>query len=582
MKIICKNQNKKNMPECEKCGIYCKSAKYLIKHQKTAKYCAKYQDIIFVCRRCNFNTKGIKNIEAHATECTGETVIKNPLAEMVNAKEKAEDEKRLLIIKNTQLETRLKSKDMSIMNLQLRLQFEQMKNKIYSNIIQTQTDINIDDIIKEEEGVIHVFNFENGNIPLVVHEFATQKKESYVIEPPKPKPRRKIRRVKIEEPVTDIVVEQDDDEKKVVKKKTYRTVKEYIKTSEKELGSKLQEYVVRVDKEIDQIVYNNFDVSHKDITESLEKLFDAIISSRVYTVSLSSMQKLRKKLLGKLTLVEYTTLLHEHVKRLNDIFSGRKCTQKKINKIVSSALTPLDMRLAFYSGYTNMNIEIDDVQKFGLALEILTEHQKMFVPYKKQTFFKSIRNYSLSLFELRDCVERCMINRYGFQNVIYLVRPKSTSKDPYAFYTLEKVKEKRCWKMECRMEDFSIDFADNLLPYCVALFRRIYKDVFNDNVYRSDYMEKSQITEFDCEQLIQNIILLGQPMGLCKMFQDVIISKSTFTPTESDKFNLYGDDKFQQKRFSSTRDIDEETCQVIKRLFDGISEEDALHVIVSR
>lgn len=568
------------MPDCERCGIYCKSAKYLIKHQKSAKYCAKYQDIIFVCRRCNFNTKGIKNIEAHSADCTGETVIDNPLAEIVNAKQKVEDEKRLLIIKNTQLETRLKTKDMSIMNLQLRLQFEQMKNKIYANIIQTQTDIKLDDIIQESDKEIHVFNFENGNIPLVVHEFATQKKESYIIEPPKSKPRKKIKRIKIEEPVTDLVVEED--EPKEQKKKTYRTVKEYIKTSEKELGSKLQEHVVEVDKEIDQIVYNNFDVSHKEISEALEKLFENIKDSRVYTVSLASMRRMRKKLLGKLTLDEYITLLEEHIKRLEEIFSGRKYPQKKVIKIISSALTPLDMRLAFFDGYTNINIEIDEVQKFGLALEILTEHQKQFVRYDKKLFFNNIKNYSMSLFDLRDCVERCLINRYGFQNVIYLVRPKSTLKDPYAFYTLEKVKEKRYWKMECRLEDFATDFSDNVMPYCISLFRKIYKDVFNDNVYRPDYMSKSQIMEFDCEQLIQNIILLCQPMRLCRMFQELIVEKSTFTPTESDKFNLYGDDKFQQKRFASNRDLDEETCQVIKRLFDGISEEDAMSVVVSR
>ena len=573
------------MPCCERCGICCKSAKYLIKHQKNTKYCEKYQYIIFVCRRCNFNTKGIKNIEAHSADCTGETVIDNPFAEIVTAKQNVEDEKRILIIKNTQLETKLKNKDMSIMNLQLLLQFEKMRNKIYANIIQTHTDIKLDDIIQESEKEIHVFNFENGNIPLVVHEFATQKKESYVLEPPKPRRRATIKRIKIEEPVTDLVVEDDEPkkEKKEKKKKTYRTVKEYIKTSEKELGSKLQENVIEVDKEIDQIVYNNFDVSHKEISEALEKLFKSVKDSRVYTVSLASMRRIRKKLLGKLTLEEYITLLEEHIKRLDEIFSGRQYPKKKVTKIISSALTPLDMRLAFYIGYTNINIEIDELQKFRLALEILTEHQKQFVRYDKKLFFSNVKNYSLSLFDLRDCVERCLINRYGFQNVIYIERiDESALEDPYAFYTLEEVKENRLWKMECRMEDFTTDFSENVLPYCVSLFRRIYKDVFNDNVYRPDYMGKSQIMELDCEQLIQNIILLGQPMGLCKMFQQLIIEKSTFTLTESDKLYLRADDKFQKKRFALNTDSDEDTCQIIKRLFDGISKEDAMSVVVSR
>lgn len=570
------------MSECERCGIFCKSTKYLIKHQANSKYCSKYQYVIFVCRRCNFNTKGIKNIEEHSSNCTGEKIFDNPLAEIVNSKQVIDDEKRLLIIKNTQLEKRMKTKDVMIMNLQLRLQFEQMKNKIYANIIQTQTNINLDDIIHESKNEINVFNFDNGNIPLIVHDFVNQKKEKYVLEPSS-NFKKKIKNVKIYENVTDLIIEEDEvKEQPVEKKTTYRTVKEYIKTSEKELGSKLKEHVVEVDKEIEQIVYNNFDVSHKEISDTLEKLFDSVKESRVYTVSLSSMRRLRNKLLGKLTMEEYIKLLEDHIKRLEEIFSSRNYPQKKVIKIVSSSLTPLDMRLSFYHGYTNTNIEIDDVQKFNLALQILTEHKKRFVSYDKNLFFNNIKNYSLSLFDLRDCIERCLINRYGFQNVIYLFRPTSTLKDPYAFYILEKVKENRYWKMECRLEDFTTDFSDNVLPYCVSLFRKIYKNVFNDNVYRSDYMSKSQIMEFDCEQLIQNIILIGQPMGLCRIFQNIIIEKSTFTPTESDKFNLYGDDKLQQKRFLSHKDSDEYTCQVIKRLFDGISNEDAMGIIVSR
>ena len=558
------------MPDCQKCLIKCKTSKYLIEHQ----------DIIFVCRKCNFNTKGLNNIELHSNECISEHIIKDG------------EEKRSLLLKLNQLEDIIKHKDISIMNLQLGIQFEKMKNKIYTNIIQTQTSINIEDIIKESENEVNIFNFEKGNIPIIVHDFIidTQKPNKT-----KTKTKTKTKRTVINEiknksfetiPSSDLIVEDDDDDEEEEddkkKKKTYRKVKEYIKTSEKELGSKLKEDVVRVDKQIDQIVYDNFDVSHKDISESLEKLFDNIMNNRIYTISLSSMKTLRKKLLGKLTLEEYKNLLLDHIKRLYTIFSKRNYSDKKIKAIISSCLTPLDMRLSFYEGYTNINIDVDEVHKFGLVLEILIKHQKRFVSYEK-SFLDNIKNYGISLFELRECVERSLINRYGFQNIIYLSRPKSSITDPYSFYTLEKVtEEKRCWKMECRLEDFSIDFIDNLLPYCISLFRKIYKDVFEDNVYRFDYITKSQILEFDCEQLIQNIILLSKPMTLCKMFQELIISKCTFTPTESDKFNLYGDDKIQQKRFESTIDSKEDTCQVIKRLFDGISNDDAIKIIDSR
>ena len=240
------------------------------------------------------------------------------------------------------------------------------------------------------------------------------------------------------------------------------------------------------------------------------------------------------------------------------------------------------MRLSYYSGYTNVNIEPDEVQQFGLALGILIEHNKQFVPYNKNIFFDNIKNYSLSLFEISLCIERCLVNRYGFHNVIYMPRPNSTSKDPYSFYTLISVGDTRCWKMECRLEDFAEYFASIALTYCISLFRKLYKDVFNDNIYRKDYMGKSQITEFDCEQLIQNIITLSQPINFCRIFQEIIITKCTITPTKKDKFDLYGDDKLQQKRFTSTKDSDEDTCDVMKRLFDNISDDDSMHIINSR
>ena len=577
------------MPDCDRCGYFCKTAKCLINHQKTSKYCAKYQDIIFVCRRCNFNTKGLKKIENHSAECTGENIIANPLTEMVNAKQLIQDEKRLLAIKVTQLETKLRNKDLSIMNLQLRIQFEQMKNKIYTNIIQTQTDIKLEDIIEEKTDEVHIFNFENGKIPVVVHDFADERTEKYILEPPKPKKKiKRIKRIKVDDSPS-FVIENDEPKStksatpEKQKKKIYRTVKEYTKTSEKVLQSKLKKDIVRVDKEIDQIVYDNYDVSHKGITEQLETLFTTVTNNRVYTTSLASIRRLRSKLLGKLSLSEYTALVLEHIERLTVIFTTKNYNTKKVQKIISSkSLTPLDARLAYYEGYTNVNIGPDEVQQFGLALGILIEHEKQFVPYDKNIFIQNIKNYGLSLFEIRDCIERCLVNRYGFHNVIYIPRLKSTSKDPFSFYTLTSVGNVRNWNMVCRLEDFVIYFADIALSYCISLFRKIYKDVFNDNIYRDDYMGKSQITEYDCEQLILNIISLAQPMTICKIFQEIIMTKCTITPTESDKFDYITDDKMQKKRFAYTKDRDEDTCQVMKRIFDGISDEDSMNIINSR
>lgn len=593
--------------ECDRCGISCKTAKYLAKHQRTAKYCQQYQDIIFVCRRCNFHTKGIKNIEAHSKECDADNKLKDPFAELIDSKQLAEDEKRILKIRSTQMESKIKKNEMDIMNLQLKLQFERMKNKIYTQIIQSQTNIKLENIIQEFENEVHVFNFENGNIPIVVHDFVDEVKtsEKLFLEPgatlKKKKPSKK--KVLAPEPEIQFVIEEEKEEgkthvkkikvkksvkgeeklEKKKKKKTYRKVQEYIKVTQEELEDKLQKDVERVDKEIGEIVYNNFDVSHKEITVQIDDLMKKIECSRVYTYNLDAIKKKRNKLLGKLTLEEYIELVDTHTENLEGIFKDKNKPRKDIIKNVSKSLSPLDMRLIFYEGYTKSTIEVDDVQRFGMALDILTDHKKQFVPYDKFELFKNIKNYGLALFELRDCIERNIFNRYGFHNVIYAPRPKSKSKVPYSFYTLEQISgENRCWKMECRMEDFTVDFIDHTLQYCVSLFRKIYRDVFNDNTYRPDYMEKSQVTEYDCEQLIQNIITLSKPMELCKIFQEIIVSKCTFTSTETDKFNFYGDDRLQQKRFDKTRDNPEDSQRIIKMLFDGISTEDAIEILSSR
>lgn len=587
------------MLECDQCGFVCKNTKNLLKHQDI-EHCSKYKNVIFVCNKCHFSTTCIKNIEIHKKQCTNDKILSNTPID-INEKHLFEDQIK-------QLEIKLKNKNINIMNLRLQLQYEQMKNKVYMNIIDNQTNIKLEDIIKESDNEINIYNFLNGNIPLIVHDFIKDlsdskslqvkdfesDKKEYIIENIK-KPIKNKKKIVEQEDEPDLVVIEDDDEiitpnKNITSKNNrsqpkFRRVKEYIKTSEKELGTKLKEDVVRVEKELEEIVYNNFDVSHKEISDRIEELFVQIENTRVYTANLFTMRGLRRKLLGKINLEEYTSLILSHVKRLENIFFTKKYTKKKINKIIHNSLNPLDTRLIYYEGYTNIIMDIDDVQKFGLALGVLVHHQKQFTPYNNKSFFNNIKNYGLSLFELQECIEKCLINIYGYHNIIYLNRNKNSKSklsDPYSFYSLDNVKDHRYWKMECRMEDFTLDFIDNVLPYCINLFRKIYKDVFTDNIYRVDYISKSQITEFDCEQLIQNIICLAKPNLLCKTFQKIIIDNCTFTSTETDKFNLYGDDKLQQKRLSSAIDTDEDVCKIFKRLFDDISTEDSIKLIYNR
>jgi hypothetical protein len=559
------------MSECEKCGYFCESSNSLIKHQQTAEICSKYEDHIFICRKCNFNTKGLHIIENHPINSSD--VIQTPLVGI--SSEELIEEKRILVIKNSQFENKLRDKDILIMELKLRLQFEEMKNTIYTNIIKTHTNIEISDIIQEKTNEVHIFNFENGKIPIVVHDFVKNTKE-YTIELKKKRKNFKVKNTPI------LVVEDELGEiTEKPKKKIYRSVKEYNKITEKKREEQHKKDIIKVEKKIDKIVYENYDVSLKNTKEKLETLFETIVKSRTYSVHLASARRLREKLLGKLSLEDYTSLILYHIEKCQTIFKNRKFQNRKIQKIITTSLTPLENRLSYHVGYTNVNIGPDEVQQFGLALQILIKSDKKFVPHNKNTFVNNVKNYSLALFEIKDCIERCIVNQYGFHNLIYIPKPKTI--DPFSFYSLATINNNiRCWKMECRLEDYSEYFADTILVYCISLFRKIYKDVFHDNIYRPNYMDKSQITEYDCEQLIQNIITLSRPITFCELFKNIIITKCIITTTGIDKFDLYADDKIQQKRLASAKDLDENTCHVMKRLFDNINHEDSLHIITSR
>jgi hypothetical protein len=112
------------------------------------------------------------------------------------------------------------------------------------------------------------------------------------------------------------------------------------------------------------------------------------------------------------------------------------------------------------------------------------------------------------------------------------------------------------------------------------MFRKIYKDVFMDNEYRDNYSYNSQITECDLEQLIQNIIVLSKPKQFCLKLQKLIMKNAQYKPLENDKFNLYGDDSLQRKKFVELEDID--GPEVYKRLFDNMSIEKAVDLYRNR
>jgi len=467
-----------------------------------------------------------------------------------------------------------------ILQLQIDLRVEQLKNNVLMHIIENHSSISLKSIIKETSKALQISSFSGGNVSVVVNDF--MKKYSYTMDKEKKKKKKKKRPTINPSSNINFVLEESDEEE-IKREPVYKRVSGYIRSTEQELGNKLKKEVIKGEEQRAKIKYDNFDVSHKRLSDIIDGIFDTIMNSRTYSGKLKQIKNTRKQLLGRLNLDEYTTLINNHNDKLKKIFKGRNYPMKKIQKIIAMSLTPLDMRLSFYQGYTESAIDIDEVQKFGLALDFLVNHPRRFIPFDNQLLYKRIQNYGLALFELGDCIKRCIVNTYKYHNVIYVPKKESPSRDPYSFYILEKVVGNRCWHLKCRLEDIAIDFSQNVLLYCTRLFRKIYKDIFNDNVFRPDYISKSQIAEFDCEQLLQNIILLSKPFALCRTFQKIIIDNCTFTnSTDKDKFRLHADDKSQRHRFRKGKDNIEHSCDIVRRLFDDINQDDVCKIVEER
>ena len=327
-------------------------------------------------------------------------------------------------------------------------------------------------------------------------------------------------------------------------------------------------------KEIDDFNKNITSFNIEESNKIFNDCFDQIKQNRYYTKSLDLIKKTKNEIITRISYSEYINILKNHIKILEKIFVEKEYAEKKIISIISKSMTSLDMRLVFYPNYINTELETEEIEKLKICLSISSI--SYYEPFNSKNYYNNFLNYGCVIFTLKENIEKYLFNIYNFNNVVYIPLKQSNDKDPYSFYILENiVKDKRYWKMDCRLEEFSNSFIINIRPYLIELFRKIYYDVFHDNIFRTDYKTKNSITEFDCEQLIQNIFKLAIPKDFCNFLRNIVKEKASYIPSENDKFNIHGDDLIQKKRFANKKETTD-ISDIIKLLFDGITSEEAI------
>ena len=135
--------------------------------------------------------------------------------------------------------------------------------------------------------------------------------------------------------------------------------------------------------------------------------------------------------------------------------------------------------------------------------------------------------------------------------------------------------KKRYWNMDCRLEDFSNKFIDNIRPYLIDMFRKMYFDVFCDNDYRDNFLQKVSKIELDLKQIIQNICLLCNPKKFNKFMRKIVKDKATYKVTVNDIKNFSTDDSSQRRRFENEKETID-PVEIMKLMFDNMSSEEAV------
>lgn len=560
---------------CEYCLENFESNEILKKHIKSSRTCIKYRDILFTCRKCNFSTLGLKNIEKHNENCEvqnkqinkeKEVIIKNKENKDNIDFEIVSDDENEIVLNKTQFETETSIKLDLIINMIKKLNNKTVKKTVimpemFTRCLDKNENKNISPkkqnikIIKEPEQVqFYSKNIDIENENMIENVSISSEKSSPCLTK--------------------------------TKKDSYKKMKGGLILRKERTEQEIKDHNENINNIIKNKQNENEEIL-KDCEEQFKTIFESLKTSRTYSRQLDLIKRTRTKLINCIPMSSYIKLLQSHLETLENIFREKEYPEKKIINTISKALNSLDTRLVYYYNYFDTQLEIDDIQKFEESLKFFNKNEDTYTIFDSLILFKKFQNYGLAIFTIKNLVEIFVDNIYGYSNIIYVPINSSTNEDPFSFYILEDLNiknKKRYWKMDCRLEDFTTNFIYSIGYYLTQLFRKIYYDIFKDNSYRKDYKTHNTIiTEYDCEQILKNIYIVSQQKELSMILRNVVKQKCLYIPTDYDRFNIYSDDPVQKKRFAESKNNIESSdsnvsdpVNFMKNLFDDISNEDAV------
>jgi len=507
---------------CKHCDTDYETVQKYNYHQKV-KWCSKYKDITFTCELCLYNCKSIKQIEKHncGKEIQQESIINDNII-YIEQKNQIEQQKNQIEQQKNQIE-------------QQKNQIEQQKNQIeqQKNQIEQQKNQIMTDRIEYE------LKIKNGYI--------LAKSEIY---------ERIIRNN------TDINLDINETTESDIQKSEYIEMNETIIEDD------------TIDNEISPSVTEINTTSVKEINIAMETRIRAFRTNTSFYNAMNDLKQLRLYLMNIVKYDEFMNILREHLQMYKSVLNLRGYTPHDSDiMITQNALLTIESRMIYHRCYLDVKFDTTELYYYETLCDTLYDYKNNI--FNMEKIINVLCNYSTHIWSFKSILRR--IFDITTPNIIFVPHTVNKKDDPYNFYILTNVDDtgKKYWKLDNRLSNISESFQDNLLPYLIENFRRIYFDIFNDNIYREDYKnyaEKYDVIHFELKTLCHNILLISNKIKFRKTLCKMIKEDNEYKPSINDIFDIKNDDRIAKDDVNKLDDEFMESLRhSIRNMFDNLT-----------
>jgi hypothetical protein len=311
-----------------------------------------------------------------------------------------------------------------------------------------------------------------------------------------------------------------------------------------------------------------------ELYDKINKLYKKIETSNDINLKIIQIKECNNELFKHIKNVDkYTKWINETYKKLEYILMLKNIDSKRMQELLNSSLSPLDTRLLVIKNHNIIELSVHDIFKYK---QILKNNSTEWIVFNYEKFSKYVLGYNCAIKHITEMIEDSISKDYP--NIIYRLDSNLNinHEDPYGFYILDKIElGKKYWKLDCRLYNLSCLLGNDLLSEMISIFRSSYNIVFNDNIYRENFIdnEHCKYLKYELQQMFDNILLVTHnEIIFAKILMDVIKDKFSYKPNINDIFDFYYDDMNVSNIFKDNEknNIPVKT-NLLKKLFDNIT-----------